>query len=345
MNNNDLLDILTCAIVVLDERLCITYMNQSGEMLFGQSKQRVTGESIDQLLHGDELMGYLRLAQQEYEAQSIRECPVELVHSEPIIVDCMVTPMNAHDRHNHLLLEIHRVDRKLRIVREEQFINQQQAARELVRGIAHEIKNPLGGLRGAAQLLESELDVPELKEYTQIIISEADRLKNLVNGMLGPSKLPHAEAVNIHEVLEHVRHLVSTDLPPGMQITRDYDPSIPEFMGDRDQMVQVVLNIVSNAVQALNGHGMIELHTRIQRQFTIQQVRYRHVLKVDICDNGPGIPEGLRDKIFLPMVSGHTEGSGLGLAIAQSLVRRHKGLVQCESVPGRTCFSILIPLE
>lgn len=345
MNKNDLLDILTCAIVVLDEEMRILYLNQSGEMLFGQSKQRVSGEPVGQLMRSEELAGYLQLVLSEHEPQSIRECPIELPHGEPMIVDCMVTAMPAHDKQNHLLLEIHRVDRKLRIVREEQVITQQQAARELVRGIAHEIKNPLGGLRGAAQLLESELDVPELKEYTQIIISEADRLKNLVNGMLGPSRLPHAEPVNIHEVLEHVRHLVSTDLPHHIQIFRDYDPSIPEFLGDRDQMVQVVLNIVSNAVQALAGHGTIELHTRIQRQFTIQQVRYRHVLKVDICDNGPGVPEHLRDKIFLPMVSGHTEGSGLGLAIAQSLVRRHKGLVQCESMPGRTCFSILIPLE
>lgn len=345
VNKNDLLDILSCAIVVLDEELRIIYMNQSGEMLFGQSKQRVSGEPIGQLLRGEELMGYLRLVLSEHEPQSIRESAVELIHGEPIIIDCMVTPMSTHGWQNRLLLEIHRIDRKLRIVREEQVINQQQAARELVRGIAHEIKNPLGGIRGAAQLLESELGVPELKEYTQIIISEADRLKNLVNGMLGPSKLPHAEPVNIHEVLEHVRHLISTDLPPDIRIARDYDPSIPEFMGDRDQMVQVVLNIVSNAVQALAGHGVIELHTRILRQFTIQQVRYRHVLKVDICDNGPGVPEHLRDKIFLPMVSGHTEGSGLGLAIAQSLVRRHKGLVHCESVPGRTCFSILIPLE
>ncbi|MBJ6611876.1 MAG: nitrogen regulation protein NR(II) [Candidatus Thiothrix moscowensis] len=342
---NDLLDMLTCAILVLDDALHVVYMNQSGEMLFGQSKQRVMGESIGQLLRSEDFMGYLRLGLKDHEPQSIRECVVDVLYGETITIDCMVTPISTTGWPHHLLLEIHRIDRKLRIVREQQVIHQQQAARELVRGIAHEIKNPLGGLRGAAQLLESELDEPELKEYTQIIISEADRLKNLVNGMLGPSRLPHAERVNIHEVLEHVRQLVSTDLPPEVQIVRDYDPSIPEFMGDRDQMVQVVLNIVSNAVQALAGQGTIELHTRIQRQFTIQQVRYRHVLKVEICDDGPGVPEHLRDKIFLPMVSGTAEGSGLGLAIAQSLVRRHKGLVHCESVPGRTCFSILIPLE
>ena len=163
--------------------------------------------------------------------------------------------------------------------------------------------------------------------------------------MLGPRTLPRPESVNVHEVLEHVRNLVSIDVSADIHFVRDYDPSIPEFQGDRDQLVQIVLNIVSNAIRALNGTGVIQLRTRILRQFTIQQVRYRHVLKVDICDNGPGVPEHLRDKLFLPMVSGHAEGSGLGLAIAQSLVRRHNGLIQFDSVPGYTCFSILIPLE
>lgn len=345
MNMNELLDILTCAILVLDENKRVVYMNQSGEMLFGQSQQRVLTEPVAQLLRTEVLHYHLNVAMQQNDPQSIRECMVELANGDQITIDCVITPLSLHDWKNHLLLEIQRVDRQLRIVREEQLIHQQQAIRELVRGIAHEIKNPLGGLRGAAQLLESELENPELKEYTQIIISEADRLKNLVNGLLGPRTLPRPESVNIHEVLEHVRHLVSTDIPAEIQFVRDYDPSIPEFQGDRDQLVQVILNIVSNAIRVLDGVGEIQLRTRILRQFTIQQVRYRHVLKVDICDNGPGVVDHLRDKLFLPMVSGHAEGSGLGLAIAQSLVRRHKGLIQYESVPGYTCFSILIPLE
>lgn len=345
MNTNDLLDILTCAILVLDEDLNVVYINQSGEMLFGQSEQRVLGEPVIQLLRGDDFHDQLQVALHQRDPQSIRENVIELSSGDQITIDCVVTPLWAPAWKNHLLLEIQRVDRQLRIVREEQMIHQQQAIRELVRGIAHEIKNPLGGLRGAAQLLESELDNAELKEYTQIIISEADRLKNLVNGLLGPRSLPRPETVNIHEVLEHVRQLVSTDMSSGIHIVRDYDPSIPEFQGDRDQLVQVVLNIVSNAVRALCKQGIIQLRTRIMRQFTIHQIRYRHVLKLDICDNGPGVPSHLRDKLFLPMVSGHAEGSGLGLSIAQSLVRRHNGLIQCESVPGYTCFSILIPLE
>ena len=345
MNTNDLLDILTCAILVLDEDLNVVYINQSGEMLFGQSEQRVLGEPVTQLLRGDDFHDQLQVALHQRDPQSIRENVIELSSGDQITIDCVVTPLWAPAWKNQLLLEIQRVDRQLRIVREEQMIHQQQAIRELVRGIAHEIKNPLGGLRGAAQLLESELDNAELKEYTQIIISEADRLKNLVNGLLGPRSLPRPETVNIHEVLEHVRQLVSTDMSIGIHIVRDYDPSIPEFQGDRDQLVQVVLNIVSNAVRALCKQGIIQLRTRIMRQFTIHQIRYRHVLILDICDNGPGVPSHLRDKLFLPMVSGHAEGSGLGLSIAQSLVRRHNGLIQCESVPGYTCFSILIPLE
>ena len=345
MNMNDLLDILTCAILVLDAEMRVVYMNQSGEMLFGQSQQRALREPVAQLLRGDTFHEHLLMAIQQHDPQSLRECAVELAGGEQITIDCVVTPVMMAGDKQRLVLEIQRVDRQLRIVREEQMIHQQQAIRELVRGIAHEIKNPLGGLRGAAQLLEGELENPELKEYTQIIISEADRLKNLVNGMLGPRALPRPESVNIHEVLEHVRSLVSIDVSSDMHFVRDYDPSIPEFQGDRDQLVQVVLNIVSNAIRVLEGVGVIQLRTRILRQFTIQQVRYRHVLKIDVCDNGPGVPDHLRDKLFLPMVSGHAEGSGLGLAIAQSLVRRHNGLIQFDSVPGYTCFSILIPLE
>ena len=346
VNKTELLDILTCAILVLDSALQVTYMNQACEMLFGQSLQRVQGEILKQLLRSDLLYAHLQTAVTQNAPQSIRECVIELTNSnETVTVDCVITPLNNDSWQQQVLLEIQQVDRQLRIVREENMVHQQRAMRELVRGIAHEIKNPLGGLRGAAQLLESELSSADLKEYTQIIISEADRLKNLVNGMLGPRTLPREENVNIHEVLEHVRNLVSTDLTHRIEFIRDYDPSIPEFQGDRDQLVQVVLNIVSNAVNALGDTGKIQLRTRVLRQFTIQQKRYRHVLKIEICDNGPGVPTHLQDKLFLPMVSGTAGGSGLGLSIAQSLVHRHNGLIQCDSSPGQTCFSILIPLE
>ncbi|WP_020393804.1 nitrogen regulation protein NR(II) [Thiolinea disciformis] len=351
LNQSNLMDMMACAIVVLDHNMCITYMNQSAEMLFGQSLQRMRKVNITYLVQSEDFHQLLaQVIGMSGGPQAVREQILQLFDDQFITLDCIITPIHTPDTSellppDGLLLEMQRVDHQLRIVREKQILNQQQAAHELVRGISHEIKNPLGGIRGAAQLLESELNDPELREYTQIIISEADRLKNLVNSILGPGKLPRRESVNIHEVLEHVRQLVEIEGSAQLHFVRDYDPSIPEFEGDRGHMVQVCLNIVKNAVRAVKGEGTICLRTRVLRQFTIQKHRYRLVLRTDICDDGEGVPEHLQDKIFLPMVSGHTGGSGLGLAIAQALVRQYSGLIQCESVPGRTCFSILIPLE
>lgn len=224
----------------------------------------------------------------------------------------------------------------------------QEASRELIRGLAHEIKNPLGGLRGAAQLLEGELANPEHREYTQVIIREADRLQNLVNRLLGPNRPPDKCALNIHEVVEHVRQLVTAELPPHLHILRDYDPSIPSVHGDREQLIQVLLNIVRNGMQALqsrDGRGFITLRTRTQRQVTIGAVRHRLAIRIDIEDDGPGVPAEMIDRIFYPMVTSRPEGSGLGLPIAHYLVRRHDGMIECRSQPGETVFSIYLPLE
>lgn len=350
LTQSNLMDMMACAIVVLDHTMCITYMNQAAEMLFGQSLQRMRHVKITYLVHSEEFLHLLQQVIAMSGPQAVREQILQLFDDQSVTLDCVITPIHEPDTPellppDGLLLELQRVDRQLRIVREKQILNQQQAAHELVRGISHEIKNPLGGIRGAAQLLEAELEDSSLKEYTQIIISEADRLKNLVNSILGPGKVPRRESVNIHEVLEHVRQLVEIENSKTLHFIRDYDPSIPEFEGDRGHMVQVCLNIVKNAVRAVKGDGTVWLRTRVLRQFTMQKHRYRLVLRTEICDNGEGVPEHLQDKIFLPMVSGHPGGSGLGLAIAQSLVRQHGGLIQCESIPGRTCFSILIPLE
>lgn len=224
-------------------------------------------------------------------------------------------------------------------------LQQQSATRALLRGLAHEVKNPLGGLRGAAQLLENELDDEELKEYTRIIIGEADRLQNLVDRMLGPNSLPRIREINIHEVLEHVRSLVGVEAPPDVHLVTDYDPSIPPVAGDRDQLIQVVLNLVRNAVHAVGDTGTITLRTRVQRQYTIGQTRHKLVASIDVIDDGPGIPEEIREKVFFPMVSGKAEGTGLGLSIAQSLINQHGGLIEYESRPGRTQFTILLPVE
>ncbi len=351
MQKGALLDVMTCAVVVLDQQLKITYMNQAAEALLGQSLPRVQGTEIDGLIYNETFRAQLLTVRSQQEPHAIRAIELKVNADEQITLDCIVTPQQegADFARSGLLLELQRVDRQLKIAREKQFQQQQQALYEMVRGLAHEIKNPLGGLRGAAQLLEAELEAElgdtALTEYTRIIISEADRLKVLVDSMLGPGQLPKNEQVNIHEVLEHVCHLARAECGGGIVFERDYDPSIPNLTADRGHLVQTCLNVVNNAVQALLGKGVISLRTRIIRQFTINQIRHKLVLKTDICDNGPGIPEHLRDKLFLPMVSGHASGSGLGLAIAQSLLSRHGGMMQFESAPGATCFSLLIPLN
>ncbi|MGD8913083.1 MAG: nitrogen regulation protein NR(II), partial [Candidatus Thiodiazotropha sp.] len=258
--------------------------------------------------------------------------------------DCTVIPIRSDQYVNEFLVEIQQVDRQLRISREEQLLARNQASRALVRGLAHEIKNPLGGLRGAAQLLERELPHASLAEYTQIIIEEADRLQNLVDRMLGPNKLPVLKWVNIHQVLERVCSLVQAETGPGLEIKKDYDPSIPDLKGDMDQLIQAFLNIMRNGVQAAGPSGVIGIDTRILRQFTIGNIRHRLVVSVEISDNGPGIPIDLQERVFFPLVSG-SEGMGLGLSISQTLINRHQGLIEFTSKPGDTVFRVLLPLE
>jgi len=237
----------------------------------------------------------------------------------------------------------------LRISREEQLLAAHETTRAMLRGLAHEIKNPLGGVRGAAQLLARELPEPELEEYTRIIIEEADRLRALVDRMLGPNRRPQLGWVNVHEILEHVRNLVQAEFNGSVSVVRDYDPSLPDLFGDRTQLVQAVLNIARNACEALieshTASPLLTLRTRAQRQFTIGSQRHRLVCRIDLEDNGPGVPENLLSSIFIPMVSGRAEGTGLGLSIAQTIVAQHDGLLECHSRPGETAFNLYLPLE
>jgi two-component system nitrogen regulation sensor histidine kinase GlnL len=249
-----------------------------------------------------------------------------------------------------LLVEMLEIEQQARQEREERVMGQAQVTKELIRNLAHEIKNPLGGIRGAAQLLAMELPSPELTEYTEVIIHEADRLQTLVDRLLAPHRKPHVVSdVNIHEVCERVRSLVLAEHPKGLSVVRDYDTSIPEFRGDREQLIQTVLNIVHNAAQALaervlEGDAEIVLRSRISRQVTFGKQRYRLALELHVIDNGPGIPQEIKDRLFFPLVSGRDGGSGLGLNLAQTFVQQHHGLIECDSVPGRTDFKILIPL-
>ncbi|MFT3665911.1 nitrogen regulation protein NR(II) [Piscinibacter sp.] len=262
-------------------------------------------------------------------------------------VHAIVTQMDGTP---HVLIELVEIEQQTRQDREERALDQAKATKELIRNLAHEIKNPLGGIRGAAQLLGMEVEGRALTEYTQVIINEADRLQALVDRLLAPHRKPHVVSdLNIHEVCERVRSLILAEFPRGLKVERDYDVSVPDFRGDREQLIQAVLNIAHNAAQALTeriaaGDAVITLRTRIARQVTLGKQRYRLALELHIQDNGPGVPESIREHIFYPLVSGRDGGSGLGLTLAQTFVQQHQGTIECESEPGRTLFKILIPL-
>jgi len=340
-----ILDNLQTAILRFDGDLRLTYVNPAAEMLFAVSARRLLGRRADTLLPGAPVVEDFRAALTSGHPFTERELLLEPGPERRMTVDLTATPLSEPQRPVALLVEMSQVDRQLRIHREENLLAQSQATRVLLRGLAHEVKNPLGGLRGAAQLLERELRSAELREYTGIIIAEADRLQALVDRMLGPNTVPQRRPVNIHEVLERVRQLVEAERTAGVTLRSDYDPSIPEIDGDPDQLIQALLNIVRNAAQAAASGGTIRLRSRTLRQYTIGTVRHKLVARVDIIDNGPGIPAGMRENIFLPMVSGRPGGSGLGLPIAQSLINQHGGLIECESEPGQTQFTILLPIE
>lgn len=341
------LDNLTTATLLVDEKLIIRYINPAAEALLGLSANRIEGTPLGDNLRctSENLRERIKLSILTGQPYAEHEIDVFTPGNRRITVNCTLTPLREKGVPPSLLLEVVSLDRHLRISREDQILKQTLATRALVRGLAHEIKNPLGGLRGAAQLLEGELDSEELKEYTRIIIGEADRLWSLVDRMLGPNGLPQKRDVDIHEVLEHIRNLVTVEAADSITIKRDYDPSIPSVYADRNLLIQAILNIVLNALQAVKGYGTITLRTRIDRQFSVGQTLHRLVAKVDIIDDGPGIPEHLREKLFYPMITGRDHGTGLGLSIAQTLINLHDGLIEYTSRPGHTEFSIFIPIK
>ena len=339
------LENLHSSTLLFDRDLNLRYINPAAERLLEVSERQLLGHPInDVLVNAEVISALLRESLQTGDSFTRHELTLEPTHTNSVVVDATIARIDGESG-LEVLLELVEIERILRIARDESLISQQDVTRDLLRGLAHEIKNPLGGLRGAAQLLEKQLDDEELKEYTGVIINEADRLQNLVNRMIGPRTLPETQLTNIHEVLERVRSVVASEMGPAIELQRDYDPSIPEIRADLEQLIQAVLNIVRNAAQALNNDGKIILRTRVMRKFTIGQVRHPLVLKLDIIDNGPGVLEDIRDRIFYPMVTGSAEGTGLGLSIAQSMVQRHGGLIECESTPGHTVFSILLPIN
>ncbi|BFM18371.1 two-component system sensor histidine kinase NtrB [Maricurvus nonylphenolicus] len=347
-NYRHLIDSLNTAVVLVDNQLRIRHMNPAAEMLLAISFSQVHGTPlVHYFREGQHTGDEMQLAAEQSHNYTKRQAHWQLHTGKKLTVDYSVTPLPESEG---LTIEIHSLDRLLRISREEALISSQETTRNLVRSMAHEIKNPLGGIRGAAQLLERELHDKSLDEFTQIIISEVDRLKNLVDRMLGPRQPLKFTETNIHEVLEHVASVIKVEAGESVRLKRDYDPSIPEFPGDKEQLVQALLNIIRNAMQALqeaglNESGEIVMRTRIQRQFTIGRTHHNLVCRVEIVDNGPGIPPELIEDIFYPMISGRAEGTGLGLAISQHLIQQHHGLIECDSRPGQTKFTIYLPLE
>ncbi len=339
------LDLLATAVVVLDSQGRVVKLNSAAEALFELSSRMMVGHSFARAFSdGQPIEALLREALAHAYEEKRTDVVLERPGKEALSLWTLASQLNPSI--GALLLEFREHDKRKRVDREERLIDSAQANRELVRNLAHEIKNPLGGIRGAAQLLQSELDSADLREYTEVIIKEADRLQDLVDRLLAPHRKARVLAeVNIHEVCEHVRSLLLAEYPRGLAIIRDYDISIPDLTGDREQLVQVLLNLVRNAAQALQGRGRIELRTRIARQVVIAKQLSKLALDLHVIDDGPGIPEELRERIFFPLVSGRDGGTGLGLTLAQTFVQQHGGLIECISRPGRTEFRILLPLR
>ena len=342
------LDLLSTLIAVLRTDGSVQFANAALENTLGLSRRTLEGADFCAFFTDPALLQTALSGAKVQDFAALRfEASLRRLTQDPVPVHVNVA---ASERLGEMLVELWPLEQQARQDREERLREQALANKELIRNLAHEIKNPLGGIRGAAQLLEMDLESRELKEYTQVIIHEADRLQSLVDRLLAPHRHPHVVGdVNIHEVCERVRSLVLVEYPQGLKVVRDYDTSIPEFRGDRAQLIQALLNVVQNAAQALTeriaqGDAVITLRTRVARQVTFGRQRYRLALELHVIDNGPGVPDAIKERIFYPLVSGRDGGSGLGLTLAQTFVQRHHGLIECDSVAGRTDFRILIPL-
>ena len=340
-------DLLATLVAVVRTDGTVIFANASLEDALGTSRRTIEGSQLPDCFTEPQILRNALEGAGSNEFAALRyDAWLRRLNHEPMPVHVVVAQTDTPDE---AIVELLPLEQQAKQDREERLIDQAQANKELIRNLAHEIKNPLGGIRGAAQLLQMEID-KELTEYTQVIIHEADRLQSLVDRLLAPHRRPHLVGdVTIHEVCERVRSLILAEFPKGLKVVRDYDVSIPEFRGDREQLIQAVLNIAHNAAQALGerivaGDAQITFRTRIVRQVTFGKQRYRLALELHVIDNGPGVPDSIKDRIFYPLVSGREGGSGLGLTLAQTFVQQHHGLIECDSVPGRTDFKLLIPL-
>jgi two-component system nitrogen regulation sensor histidine kinase GlnL len=340
-------DLLATLVAVVRGDGTVLFANSALEDALGASRRTIVGASALPLFAEPNVLRTALAGARGNEYAALRyDARLLRLQAEPMPVHVVLAQTDTPDE---FVLELLPLEAQARQDREERLVDQAQANKELIRNLAHEIRNPLGGIRGAAQLLDTEIG-PALREYTRVVIHEADRLQTLVDRLLAPHRHPHVVGdVNIHEVCERVRSLVLAEFPKGLKVVRDYDTSLPEFRGDREQLIQAVLNVARNACQALSeriaaGDAQLTLRTRGGRQVTFGKQRYRLALELHVIDNGPGVPDSIKDRIFFPLVSGREGGSGLGLTLAQTFVQQHHGLIECDSAPGRTDFKILIPL-
>jgi two-component system nitrogen regulation sensor histidine kinase GlnL len=341
-------DLLATLVAVVENAATVSFANSALEDAMGLSRRTIVGSSLCDAFTEPALL--------QNALHGVRDNAFAVLRYDAFLKRLGAEPMPVHviiswtEPAVEIVVEMVPLEKQTRQDREERLVEQAQTNKELIRNLAHEIKNPLGGIRGAAQLLEMEMESTELTEYTQVIIREADRLQSLVDRLLAPHRKPHMVSdVNIHEVCERVRSLILAEFPKGLKVVRDYDTSIPEFRGDHEQLIQTVLNIAHNACQALSdrittGDAELIFRSRVLRQITFGKQRYRLALELHVIDNGPGVPDSIKDRIFYPLVSGREGGSGLGLTLAQTFVQQHHGLIEVFSVPGRTDFKILIPL-
>src|SRR5271165_1522089 len=355
IGGTELLDALVTSVFLLDRALHVSYFNAAAQSLLGVGPNQAVGRRITELTRGAEtLLPLFERARQGGEDVVQRELAWPAPGGVDRILDCAVTEFVFGPEGSRLLLEIEDITQHRRLTRESALLAQLGGSRLMVRQLAHEIKNPLGGLRGAAQLLERELLDPSLREYTRVIISEADRLTNLLDSMLGPGRPPAKQLINVHELLERVYHLLRSEAPARVTIDRDYDPSLPPLTVDPNHIIQAMLNLGRNAIQALSSAGLhargdeaprLILRTRAATNVSVGARRHRLVASIQFEDNGPGVLPEIRDTIFYPLVSGRSDGTGLGLGIAQDLVSRHGGLIEFDSTPGRTVFTISLPMD
>jgi len=334
---------MVTAVIVLNDELCIQYANPAAEALLIKSANKLQGQKLSNIFFNQPIND-TRLEQLLTSGQEFSDSDVLLEFFDRRKITVEITASSVEfDKAHHILLEFKQIDQQKQMSVEAFQQQQWESARDLIRGLAHEIKNPLGGLRGAAQLLNKELNI-EQQEYTQMIIEQADRLTNLVDRLLGPNQLPKVASQNVHIVLEKVAQLVSFNNPKKVTIEKDYDPSIPDIRFDEDKLHQAILNIINNAIQVIDSEGTITLKTRAASNKTINGKRIKLGVQISIIDNGPGIPEKIQDTLFYPMVSGRDNGTGLGLSISQTLINQHQGKLSCISQPGHTEFIILLPI-